>query len=97
MTNVESMDYMHSHPSTFASLSSTTKLSPVHYTHHIPSSKQPPYLPIMEFPYPFRDILPCNFHHSIYYDTHHHCHIVLICMRHSYRVIFFVLASSCNS
>ena len=27
----------------------------------ISSSKQPPYLPIMAFPYPFRDILPCNF------------------------------------
>ena len=43
MTNVESMDYTHSHPSTSASLSSTAQLSPVHYTHHIPSSKQPPY------------------------------------------------------
>ena len=28
----------------------------------ISSSKQPPYLPIMAFPWPFRDILPCNFH-----------------------------------
>ena len=27
----------------------------------ISSSKQPPYLPIMAFPWPFRDILPCNF------------------------------------
>ena len=43
MTNVESMDYTHSHPSTIASLSSTAQLSPVPYTHHIPSSKQPPY------------------------------------------------------
>ena len=43
MTNVESMDYTHSHPSTFASLSSTAHLSLVSYTHHIPSSKQPPY------------------------------------------------------
>ena len=34
MSNVESMDYTHS-PSTIASLSSTTQLSPVHYTHHI--------------------------------------------------------------
>ena len=38
MTNVESMDYTHSHPSTFASLSNTAHLSPVVYTHHIPSS-----------------------------------------------------------
>ena len=41
MTNVESMDYTHSHPSTIASLFSTVQLSPVPYTHHIPSSKQP--------------------------------------------------------
>ena len=33
MTNVESMDYTHSHPSTFASLSNTTHLSPVSYTY----------------------------------------------------------------
>ena len=32
MTNVESMDYTHSHPSTIASLSSTTQLSQVPYT-----------------------------------------------------------------
>ena len=31
MTNVESMDYTHSHPSTIASLSSTAQLSPVPY------------------------------------------------------------------
>ena len=37
MTNVESMDYTHSHPSTIASLSNTAHLSPVSYTHHIPS------------------------------------------------------------
>ena len=45
MTNVESMDYTHSHPSTIASLSSTAQLSPVPKTHHLPSSKQLPYLP----------------------------------------------------
>ena len=39
MTNVESMDYTHSHPSTIASLSSTAQLSLVHYTHHIPFLK----------------------------------------------------------
>ena len=39
MTNIESMDYTHSHPSTFASLSSTAQFSPVHYTHHIPILK----------------------------------------------------------
>ena len=39
MTNVESMDYTHSHPSTIASLSSTAQLSPVHYTYYIPFLK----------------------------------------------------------
>ena len=39
MTNVESMDYTHSHPSTVVSLSCVVQLSPVPYTHHIPSSK----------------------------------------------------------
>ena len=82
MTNVESMDYTHSHISIIASLFGTVhcpfspwelvQTSPVHpnpvirYTQShinllISSSKQPPYLPIMAFPYPFRDILPCNF------------------------------------
>ena len=32
-----------------------------HINLFISSSKQPPYLPIMAFPKPFRDILPCNF------------------------------------
>ena len=35
MTNVEPMDYTHSHPSTIACLPSTAQLSPMHYTHHI--------------------------------------------------------------
>ena len=35
MTNVESMDYTHSHPSTIASLSNTAHLSLVSYTYHI--------------------------------------------------------------
>ena len=48
-------------PFHFASLYYTVQLSPVPYTHHLPSSKQPPYLPIMAFPEPFWDVLPCNF------------------------------------
>ena len=39
MTNVESMDYTHSHPSTIASHSSAAQLSPVHQTHLIPFLK----------------------------------------------------------
>ena len=77
MTNVESMDYTHSHPSTFASLSNTAHFSPVSYTHHIPSLKQPPYLPIMAFLRLFRDIFPCNFHHFCFDDLIIHCHIAL--------------------
>ena len=34
MTNVESMDSTHSHPSTIASLSNIAHLSPASYTHH---------------------------------------------------------------
>ena len=45
----------------------------------ISSSKQPPYLPIMAFPQPFRDILPCNFHHHHIHDLSIHCHIAF-CM-----------------
>ena len=77
MTNVESMDYTHSHPSTIASLSSTAQLSSVPYTHHIPSSKQPPYLPIIEF-HSHSDIyFHATYHPFVYYDTLHHCHIAL--------------------
>ena len=45
MTNVESMDYTHSHPSTIASLSNTAHLSPVSYTHiHLPQNSHHTYL-----------------------------------------------------
>ena len=76
MTNVESMDYTHSHPSTITSLSSTAQLSTVPYTHHIPSSKQPPYQPLLWNFHRHSEIychatLDC----SVYYDTLHHCHI----------------------
>ena len=98
MTNVESMDYTHSHPSIIASLFGTVhcpfspwdvaQSSPVHpnpviwysLSHIsliISSSKQPPYLPIMAFPSPFRDILPCNFHHHHIHDLSIYCHIAL--------------------
>ena len=77
MTNVESMDYTHSHPSTIASLSSTAQLSPMHYTHNIPSSKHPSYLPIMAYHSHSEIYCHATFHHSIYYDTLHHCHIAL--------------------
>ena len=50
MTNVESMDYTHSFtfPPLLASL--VPRNFRRYHTPHIPSSKQPPYLPIMAFP-----------------------------------------------
>ena len=48
-----------------------------HISFIINSSKQPPYLPIMAFPWPFRDILPCNFHRFRFDDLSIHCHIAL--------------------
>src|SRR6266496_765079 len=81
MTNVESMDYTHSHPSTIASLSSTVQLSPVPYTHylpqnshHIPSSKQPPYT----FLKTATIYLPRNSHHT-YLLWHFHSHSEIYC------------------
>ena len=43
----------------------------------ISSTKQPPYLPIMAFPWTFWDILPCNFHRFRFDDLSIHCHIAL--------------------
>ena len=98
MTNVESMDYTHSHPSIIASLfgtvhcpfspwelvqTSSVHPNPViwyalsHINLLISSSKHPPYLPIMACPQPFRDILPCNFHHHHIHDLSIYCHIAL--------------------
>ena len=75
MTNVESMDYTHSYPSTIASLSCAAQLLPVLYTHHLPSSKLPPCLPIWHFHSHSEIYYHATFHRSIYYDTLHHCHI----------------------
>ena len=75
MTNVESMDHTHSHPSTIASLSNTAHLAPVSYTHHIlPQNSHHTYLS-----WNFHSHLYCHatFHRSVYYDTLHHCHIAL--------------------
>ena len=76
MTNVESMDYTHSHPSTIASLSSTaTFAGTIHPP--LPSSKQPPYLPIWHFHSHSEIYCHATYHCSVYYDTLHHCHIAL--------------------
>ena len=117
MTNVESMDYTHSHLSAicqplryrtlpfltsrcganFAGASkprnmirSITHIPPYIFlkTSTIPFMASPQQflliylliylLPIMAFPQPFRDILPRNFHHSIFMT--HIIIVILLCM-----------------
>ena len=77
MTNVESMDYTHSHPSIIASLSSTAQLSPVPYTHHVPSSKQPHTYVLWHFHSHSEIYCHATYHRSGCYDTFHYCHIAL--------------------
>ena len=77
MTNVESMDYTPSHPSTIASLSSTAQLSPVPYTHHyLPQNSHHTYL-LWHFHSHSEIYCHATFHRSFCYDTLHHCHIAL--------------------
>ena len=77
MTNVESMDYTHSHPSTIASLSCVVQLSPVPYTHHLPSSNSHHTYLLCHFHSHSEIYCHATFHRSVYYDTLHHCHIAL--------------------
>src|SRR6266516_1869939 len=76
MTNVESMDYTHSHPSTIANLACTAQLSPVPYTHYLPQNSHHTYL-LWHFHSHSEIYCHATFHRSVYYDTHHHCHIAL--------------------
>jgi len=71
MTNVESMDYMHSHPSTIASLSCARNFR----LYHTPTI----YLPYLLWHFHSHSEIYCHatFHRSVYYDTLHHCHIAL--------------------
>ena len=70
MTNVESMDYTHSHPSTIASLSCAAQLSPVSYTHHIylPKNSHHTYL---SWHFHSHSEIYCHgtFHHLVHHDT----------------------------
>ena len=77
MTNVESMDYTHSHPSTVASLSSIVQLSPVPYTHHYPPQKSHHTYLLRHFHSHSEIYCHATYHRSVYYDTLHHCHIAL--------------------
>ena len=92
MTNVESMDYTHSHPFTIPSLSSTVQLLPVPYTFlktvTIPtyygiSIAIPRYIVMQLFTVPF------------YYDMLHHCHIAL--HDHVVDIVFVAKATVHNS
>ena len=75
MTNVESMDYTHSHPSTIASLSNTAHFSPVSYTHHIPPQKSHHTYLLWHFHSHSEIYCHATYHRFVYYDTLHHCHI----------------------
>ena len=81
MTNVESMDYMHSYPSTIARLSCVAQLSLVPYTHqYLPQNSHYIYL-LWHFHSHSEIYCHATYHHSIYYDTFHHCHrLILPCM-----------------
>ena len=77
MTNVESMDYTHSHPSTIASLSSTAQLCRcTKPTIYLPQNSHHTYLL-----WHFDSHSEIYFHATstvpFYYDTHHHSHIAL--------------------
>ena len=77
MTNVESMDYTHSHPSTIASLSCAAQLSPVSYaTIYLPQNSHHTYQ-LWHFHRHSEIYCHATFHRSIFYDTHHYCHIAL--------------------
>ena len=77
MTNVESMDYTHSHPSTVASLSSTAQFSRYHKpTIYLPQNSHHTYL-LWNFHSHSEIYCHATFHRSVYYDTLHHCHIAL--------------------
>ena len=77
MTNVESMDYTHSHPSTIASLSCAMQLCRYHTpTIYLPQNSHHTYL-LWHFHSHSKIYCHATFHRSIYYDTLHHCHVAL--------------------
>ena len=78
MTNVESMDYTHSHPSTFASLSIVPRTFRRYHTPtiYLPQNNHHTYL-LWHFHSHSEIYFHATFHHSVHYDTLHHCHIAL--------------------
>ena len=75
MTNVQSMDYTHSHPSTIASLSCAANFHRYHTpTIYLPQNSHHTYL-LWNFHSHSEIYCHATFHCSVYYDTLHHCHI----------------------
>ena len=78
MTNVESMDYTHSHPSNIASLSSTVQLSPDHKpTIYLPANSHHTYLS-WHFHSHSKIYCHATFHRSVYHDTF--IIVILLCI-----------------
>ena len=78
MTNVESMDYTHSHPSTIASLSCDAQLSRYRTpTIYLPQNSHHTYL---SWHFHSHSEIYCHatFHHSIHHDTF--IIVILLCM-----------------
>ena len=77
MTNVESMDYTHSHPSTIASLYITVQFSSESCTHYLPPQNSHHTYLLWNFHSHSEIYCHATFHHSVYYDTLHHCYLAL--------------------
>ena len=78
MTNVESMDYTHSHSSTIASLSSAAQLSPVPYTTiYLPQKSHHTYL-LWHFHSHSEIYCHATFHHSVIMTRF--IIVILLCM-----------------
>ena len=76
MTNVESMDYTHSHPSTVASLLVPRNFRRYHKpTIYLPQNNH--HTLLWHFHSHFEIYCHATYHRSVCYDTLHHCHIAL--------------------
>ena len=79
MTNVESMDYTHTHPSTLLASIVPRNFRRYHAPIiYLPQNSHHTYL-LWHFHSHSEIYCHATFHRSVYYDTLHHCHIAL-CM-----------------
>jgi len=77
MTNVESMEYTHSHPSTLLASLVPCNFRRYHTpTIYLPQNSHNTYL-LWHFHSHSEIYCHATFHYSIYYDTLHHCHIAM--------------------